>query len=284
MQNNDNKNPLEIPENQPAGDIKPEKGGVSKGKSQKIGKNKNKTMNRVKVVYAFAMLIALGTALFAKIATENALGNIGSIESDYFEISEKVTLGENTKDSPFLTTEEDYEVRQNLQDVPDTREETEKETQAESVSPATESESYAVPYESFYSLPMGTKILRDYSPSTPLYSATMGDWRTHSGVDFGASDGEQVKAIAKGRVTAVYDNILWGTVVEIDHGNGIIAKYCGFNAETVEVSAETRVESGTLLGYLGTVPCESNDLAHLHFEIYHNGKNVDPLEVMGRSD
>ena len=97
-----------------------------------------------------------------------------------------------------------------------------------------------------------------------------------------AAEGEQVKAISYGTVKNIYDDALWGTVVVIDHGNGVTAKYCGFNKETLEIKKGATVESGSLLGYLGTIPCEKSELSHLHFEIIYNGKNIEPLELMGK--
>lgn len=273
--NDNDKNPLEIPENTPSGQPKP----------IRAAKN-DKTMKKVKYAYAFALLLALGTALIAKISTEEALGNLAPIESDYVTIT---TEKSTTKDSAFLTTEPDFEVRQNLEDVPDTRKETEEqtaneteETGTEAKEETTQSSKYATPYQDYYSLPMGTDILKDYSPDKPTYSATMGDWRTHSGIDFKAAEGEQVKAISYGTVTNVYEDALWGTVVQIDHGNGVTARYCGFNKDTLEIKKGATVESGSLLGYLGTIPCEKSDLSHLHFEIIYNGENVEPFELMGK--
>lgn len=265
--NNDNeKNPLEIPENTPSQEPKPIKAEDSR----------KKTMKRVKAAYAFAVILALGAALTAKIATEQSLGNLAPIESDYVTLTEET---QTSKDSEYLTTELDFEVRQNLTDVPDTREETEIETTKEET---TENSKYATPYKDYYSLPLGTEILKDYSPDTPSYSATMGDWRTHSGIDFQGAEGDQVKAIAYGTVTLVYEDVLFGTVVEIDHGNGVTAKYCGFNKDTLEVKKGSTVENGSLLGYLGTIPSEKSDLSHLHFEVIYNGENVEPLELMGK--
>lgn len=269
--NDNDKNPLEIPENTPSGQPKP----------IRAAKN-DKTMKKVKYAYAFALLLALGTALIAKISTEEALGNLAPIESDYVIITTEKTT---TKDSAFLTTEPDFKVRQNLENVLDTREETEEVTEKETEETkeeTTQSSKYAVPYQDYYSLPLGTDILKDYSPDKPTFSATMGDWRTHSGIDFKAAEGEQVKAISYGTVTKIYEDALWGTVVQIDHGNGVSAKYCGFNKDTLEIKKGSTVESGSLLGYLGTIPCEKSDLSHLHFEIIYNGKNVEPLELMGK--
>lgn len=269
--NDNDKNPLEIPENTPSSDPKPIRSAQN-----------NKTMKKVKYAYAFALLLALGTALIAKISTEKALGNLAPIESDYVTIT---TEKQTSKDSEFLTEEPDFEVRQNLEDVPDTREETEEQTEEqaeEAQEETTQVTKYATPYQDYYTLPLGTDILKDYSPDKPTYSATMGDWRTHSGIDFKAAEGEQVKAISYGTITDIYDDALWGTTVEIDHGNGVTAKYCGFNKEALEIKKGATVEGGSLLGYLGTIPCEKSELSHLHFEVYYNGENVEPLELMGK--
>jgi murein DD-endopeptidase MepM/ murein hydrolase activator NlpD len=48
------------------------------------------------------------------------------------------------------------------------------------------------------------------------------------------------------------------------------------------VTSGSTVEAGSLIGFLGTVPFEKTDISHLHFEIIYNGKNTDPLEIMGR--
>lgn len=259
--------PLEIPENDSPREMEPIK-------SVKNDKNK-KAMNRVKVVYAFAMLLAIGTAFTAKIATEKALGSLESIESDYVTSAPETF---KSKDSEFLTEEPDFEVRNNVTNVPDTRDETEEIT-----SPSTtENNKFSKPFEDYFTLPLGTDILRDYAPDRPMYSATMGDWRTHNGIDFQGVDGDQIKAIAYGTVSKMYEDVLLGTVVEIDHGNSVIARYCGLNNDTLEVAVGSTVEAGTLIGFLGTVPFEKTDISHLHFEIIYNGENTDPLEIMGR--
>ncbi len=258
--------PLEIPENAPAGEQKP---------------IRNKKVSKVKAAYAFALILALGAAFTAKIASENALGKLQvPLESDYVTITE---VEETSKDKAYLTTEPDYEVRQNLTNVIDERKEsTEPETQEKTTELTIQKGLYAQPYKDYYVLPMGTDIHKDYSPDTPSYNATMGDWRTHNGIDFKGAEGDQVKSIAYGTVKNIYDDALLGTVAEIDHGNGVMAKYCGLNKDTLEIKQGGTVKGGTLLGYLGVVPCEKTDVSHLHFEVYYNGKNVDPLELMGK--
>lgn len=267
------KKPLEIPENTPGSSPEPIKASVAAERQKKV-------MKKIKTAYAIAIILAVAAAFTAKIATEKAMGSLIESETDFV-----ITVPPDTtsKDSEFLTEEPEFEVRQNITNIPDTRTEEKEETttEKEAVS-TTEKVKYAVPYEDYFVLPLGTDILKDYSPDTPSYNATMGDWRTHNGVDFKGVEGDQVKAVAYGNVTLIYEDTLYGTVIEIDHGNGVTAKYCGFNGDTVEVKQGSTVEAGDLLGYLGVVPSEKTDLSHLHFEIIYKGKNVDPLELMNK--
>ena len=202
--------------------------------------------------------------MFTKISTERNLGNIGSLEDN---ITEEVITTEPAK----LIIEET--VRQNLTDVPDTREETEK---------TTIEDKYNKPYSDYYCLPFGNQIIKDYSNMNPVYSKTLGDWRTHNGIDFSGEAGGAVVAISYGEVISIYEDTLFGTCVLIDHGNGVTAKYCGLNKETINVKEHSTVNSEDIIGYLGEIPCEKQDGSHLHFEITHNGEIVEPLELMGK--
>ncbi len=137
------------------------------------------------------------------------------------------------------------------------------------------------PYSGNFALPMGTDIIKDYSNGEMVQSKTMGDWRVHNGVDFGGSAGNTVVAVADGKVTAVYDDSFWGTVVEIDHGNGMIAKYCGLKHGSCLDEGST-VKKYDKIGSLGHIPVEISDNDHLHLEILIDGENVDPLKALNK--
>lgn len=131
--------------------------------------------------------------------------------------------------------------------------------------------------------PLSNNILKDYSDGVAVKSKTLGDWRVHNGIDFAGKQNDRVKAIRSGSVTAVYKDSLWGTVVEIDHGDGIIAKYCGLKEDSTPFVGDT-VEQGETVGTLSRIPCEIEDDIHLHFEISLGGKIVDPLSAMGMAE
>lgn len=136
-----------------------------------------------------------------------------------------------------------------------------------------------VPYSSYYLNPVGGKITKFYS-SELVFSETMGDYRTHSGVDFEAQVGETVYAINKGTVTAIYTDAMLGKVVEIDHAHSVIAKYC--SVETALKVGDT-VDIGQAVGTLAQIPFEATEESHLHLEITHNGTAVDPLDLMSKN-
>ncbi len=275
------KNPLEIPANEPESETQPIRASENRKQNDEAVKHRQR-MRGVKIAYAVALLFALGGALTAKIVTENTLEGFTATFPN-----EEITLPAQTQGLFDATEEPDFEVRQNVTNIPDTRiEETEEETQTQTkenkTTVTTEKDDYATPYSDYYTLPAGTDITKEYSPKTPVYNATMGDWRTHSGIDFKGAEGSQVLAISNGKVTKIYSDTLYGTVVEIDHGNEVIAKYCGLNKDVLEIKVGDTVKAGALIGYLDSVPCEKSDLSHLHFEIIYKGQNVDPLELMGK--
>jgi len=138
------------------------------------------------------------------------------------------------------------------------------------------------PYTGNFALPFGTKIVKDYSGGEMVKSVTMGDWRVHNGVDFAGNQDAPVAAIQSGVVKSVAHDPLWGTVVTIDHGQGVVARYCGL-AESSAPKEGRQVSQGEQLGIIAQVPCESAEGVHLHFEVLVNGKVADPLAVMNRA-
>ena len=134
-----------------------------------------------------------------------------------------------------------------------------------------------------FCLPMGNKIFKDYSDGQLVYSETMEDWRAHTGVDFTGKKGSDILAVNNGKVLRVYDSSLLGTVIEIDHGEGMVAKYCPIDPDGFVINEGDNVKTGQKIGTLGVIPIESADEEHLHFEITVYGKYTDPIEAMGKS-
>lgn len=109
---------------------------------------------------------------------------------------------------------------------------------------------------------------------------TLGDWRTHGGLDIAAAQGVQVLSISAGTVDQVYRDGLMGTTVVVDHGGGLQSWYCNL-AEDVSVEAGDTVEIGGVLGTVGsTAIAEVGVSSHLHLETLLDGQPVDPREYL----
>lgn len=127
-----------------------------------------------------------------------------------------------------------------------------------------------------YTWPVKGEVLRGFSVQTLAYDQTMGDWRTHSGLDIAVEAGIKVLCVSDGVVKAVYQDDLMGTTVVVDHENGVVSTYCNLAAETA-VAADQEVDTGTVLGTVGsTAIAESGQQTHLHLEMTQDGEAVDP--------
>ena len=127
-----------------------------------------------------------------------------------------------------------------------------------------------------YVWPVQGSVQRPYSIQTLMYDNTMGDWRTHDGIDVSCSQGTQVLAAADGLVVDVHNDDLLGTVVEIDHENGMRSVYANL-ADQPPVSAGERVAMGQVIGSVGSTALgEVNQVSHLHFAMKEDGLSADP--------
>ncbi len=130
------------------------------------------------------------------------------------------------------------------------------------------------------SMPIEGEILNEFSDGNLVKSNTTGAWQTHNGIDIKAGVGDTVTASGAGTVSAVENDPLWGVTVSIDHGNGIVTRYCNLNSG-VTVQAGQEVSDGEEIGAVGeTADIESKEEPHLHFEAVKNGSYVNPQELM----
>lgn len=129
-------------------------------------------------------------------------------------------------------------------------------------------------------MPVEGEIINEFSNGELIKSNTTGAWQTHNGVDIEATLGDSVIASDAGTVSAIEEDPLWGVTVTIDHGNGIITRYCNLNSG-VTVQAGQQISSGEEIGAVGeTADIETSDGSHLHFEVLKNGSYVDPISMM----
>ena len=132
----------------------------------------------------------------------------------------------------------------------------------------------------FFVRPLPGEVINPYSADELVYDRTNGDWRTHNGVDFAASDGDKVYAVADGRVADIYTDDYYGTSLLLDHGGGLQTVYTGLGA-TLTVEEGQEVSAGDTLGMLeASILFESAQPVHLHLEMLQDGQRIDPMSLI----
>ena len=126
---------------------------------------------------------------------------------------------------------------------------------------------------------MDGRVLNAFSGDELVYNKTLGDWRTHNGVDYACAQGGTVAAPAAGKVTAAGPEGNWGTVVSIEDASGRIWRVCG--VANPAVKAGDTVTAGQKLGTAGTVGCECAEESHIHLEVKQGESYLDPAKFIG---
>jgi murein DD-endopeptidase MepM/ murein hydrolase activator NlpD len=124
--------------------------------------------------------------------------------------------------------------------------------------------------------PLRGETVAAFSMDALQYSDTMGDWRTHDGVDIAADAGTPVCAASSGTVLDVRDDDLMGTTVVISHDGGYDTLYANLQS-TPTVAVGDYVTAGQVVGAVGrTAIAESAEPTHLHFAVTKDGEFIDP--------
>ena len=141
-------------------------------------------------------------------------------------------------------------------------------------------------------------VVKEFILTSPLANYTLGQefydaelvwhttqkyWATHEGVDFMAAAGSEVKCMFDGEVKSVTTDSYNGTVVTIAHQDGFESVYKLLDEVTLKQGDS--VAQGDVIGKVSdTALVETADGAHLHLELYKEGKRVNPLEYMLQGD
>ncbi len=191
----------------------------------------------------------------------------------------KLNENENSEKLPDETKENKNVIKE--EDGKSTEKETEK-TSAEASSGDEEVASVLSETLPIFAPPLDGLVIKDYSDEIPVFSYTMNDYRTHTGLDFACSVGTPILASADGVICEVCDDPMMGVTVSISHSGGAATTYRGLSKESMSiVKVGDSVECGQMIGAAGdTALIESAEEPHLHFEMTVNGEHVDPAEYM----
>lgn len=124
--------------------------------------------------------------------------------------------------------------------------------------------------------PVEGDIVRDFAVDSLIYSETLQEWTTHTGIDIKADKTTVVKAAEAGTVKTIKNDPRYGLTIIIEHANGFQTVYSNLLTSEFVVEGE-KVEKGQSLGTVGnTAAFEIADEPHLHFEILKDSVQVDP--------
>lgn len=123
------------------------------------------------------------------------------------------------------------------------------------------------------------------------YNALFGERRTyndgayssfHAGLDFAGGEDLPIAAAADGIVVYTGELQVRGNATIIDHGWGVYTAY--YHQSEIAVQVGDQVTAGQIIGKVGHTGRVDDSLgfenagAHLHWEVWVNGVQVDPLE------
>lgn len=249
--------------------------------------NKLKSFIMGKGFYLVLALCVVGAGTAAWIAVDRTLGtldgqdpadNLGSKEEIEWSFTSAADVGGITPNIPISSQSSASSQSGSSQSSVSSSSEGSSE-QSESSDQQTLS---LRPQEQAFTLPVSGEIFNHYSGGELVKNETLGEWRTHDGIDIKSELGAIVNACGAGTVTRVYQDTLWGWTVEISHENDITSICSGLDG-AVLVAEGDKVLGGTQIGVIGdTNVAELSMDSHLHFAMKQNGKWIDPVATIGQ--
>lgn len=139
-----------------------------------------------------------------------------------------------------------------------------------------EEKTNSVEVELSFERPVEGDIIRDFAMDSLIYSETLQEWITHTGIDIKADKTTVVKSAEAGTVKTIKNDPRYGLTIIVEHANGFLSVYSNLLTSEFVVEGE-KVEKGQSLGTVGnTAAFEIADEPHLHFEILKDSVQVNP--------
>ena len=213
-----------------------------------------------------------------------------SVSSSTNVVENEVNVAEQTDFEEIAKVEENKNTENDSKNVTTKNNKTENTTSDKSAQNTTSKKSNDTKNQNKKSVdptfkyPVIGEVLTEYAKDKLVYSNTLGEWITHTGIDIKAEKTTVVKASADGTVKAIKTDPRYGLTVVIEHTNGFSTVYS--NLLTAEFVKEgEKVTSGQTIGTVGnTASFEILDESHLHFEILKNGEQIDPNMYLKSGD
>ena len=120
---------------------------------------------------------------------------------------------------------------------------------------------------------MVTDNIPDIQPTDGIISKDFNLSTLHFGIDIVSDESTPIVAIASGVVIYSDYSKELGNGIVIDHQNGYQSHY--YHNEENFVKKNEKIDRGMLIGKIGNTGVSTGP--HLHFEIWKDGKPIDPL-------
>ena len=209
--------------------------------------------------------------------TESASTEMGKTVEEQTEnnTSNQVVNNINTTDSNNASTGTDTNT--NTSNVPTTNVVTKNDTKSTNTTTTnSEVEKKESNVELAFQKPVEGDIVKEYAQDNLVYSETLQEWVTHSGIDIKADKTTVVKSAEAGTVKSIKNDPRYGLTIVIEHANNFQTVYANLLTSEFVVEGE-KVEKGQSIGTVGnTAVFEIADEPHLHFEILKDNIQVDP--------
>lgn len=201
--------------------------------------------------------------------TESASTEIGkSVNEVELELTEKNIIPNNTTNSNSTKTNADVLTTNKITSNNTTSQTNSKVEEKDKTEETT--------VELKFERPVEGEVVRDFAVDNLIYSDTLQEWTTHTGIDIKAEKTTVVKSAEAGTVKTIKNDPRYGLTIIIEHANGFQTIYSNLLTSEFVVEGEN-VEKGQSLGTVGnTAAFEIVDEPHLHFEIIKDNVQVDP--------
>ena len=245
-------------------------------------RNKIKKITYISIILTILVVISLIVGMII---------NINKMYSEYRKqaISFKTKISEQTDYNELVDNYEgaSSSIGRTVEEVQDEesqainseKDKTENKSEINSENKTTEDEKETEPIvipDPTFIKPVEGEVIKEYSKENLVYSETLKEWTTHTGIDMEADLATVVKASFEGTVKSIKNDPRYGITVIIEHTNGYETRYS--NLLTAEfITVGENVTTGQTIGTVGsTASFEILDKPHLHFEILKDSQYLDP--------
>lgn len=116
-----------------------------------------------------------------------------------------------------------------------------------------------------------------FTPVKGMVTASFNSMQEHFGTDIAAKENEPIKATLDGTVLFSGWTSETGFTIQIQHSNNLVSAY-KHNSVLLKKAGQF-VKAGETIAVIGNSGEQSTG-PHLHFELWYNGKAIDPQEYM----